>query len=495
MRFSIKKLEFIETELFKDKKAIVASDCTLSWEEFRLKVYILKDKLEQLNIPKGHPVMIYGHKEADFIVAKTALMMAKLPYVPVDTIFPIERIILMQSISKSQVLINCTSNDTLNDYFDVIFDLKQNQIHNKKSTIEFSLNDSFESEITYVLFTSGSTGQPKGVPIGKKGVDLFAEWLVTDFPVSSDSVFLNVSALSFDFVSYEEYSFLDLGATIVLIDNQTLKDSKKLINIIQNEQIDSWVSTPSLVFMYLMEPQFNHEVLKSIKTFVFAGENLPLRTVKKLFDLFPHVNIINTFGPTEATNLTTKIHLTNDLLEKYNAVPIGYPKPDSEIILVNSDEEGVGEIVIVGEHVTFGYLKNEALNVEKFYLHEGKRAYKSGDLGFFKDNLLFYAGRNDEMIKLHGYRIELEDITSVLKEMNEIENAATIGLKSKGETKKIVSFVVLKVLINKDEILLNLKNKLPEFMIPADIKIVKDIPLNTSSKVNKSKLQEMYLKG
>ena len=211
--------------------------------------------------------------------------------------------------------------------------------------------------------------------------------------------------------------------------------------------------------------------------------------------LFPKARIINAFGPTEATNLTTKIELTQVLIDKYKAIPIGKAKPNSEILILNPDDEGIGEIVIVGNHVTPGYLNNDLLNAEKFYLHNGLKAYKSGDFGYFNDNLLFYSGRNDDMVKLHGYRIELEDITSKLIEIETVLNAATIGLKSNGDTKKIVSFVVTKNINLTSENLKNeLKQHLPEYMIPSDIKFINELPLNSSAKVDKKMLLEIYLK-
>ncbi|MBI1837829.1 MAG: AMP-binding protein [Flavobacteriia bacterium] len=305
---------------------------------------------------------------------------------------------------------------------------------------------------------------------------------------------LNVSSLSFDFASFDEYLLLGLGATLISVTTDDIKDSNVLIEKTISEKVTVWISTPSLVYLYLTEPRFNSEYLPDIHTFVFAGEALPLRTFQQLRVRFPKAKIWNAFGPSEATNLTTSIELTDEIIEKYNAIPIGFPKPNSEVFIHEPDEEGLGEICIVGNHLSPGYLNNEILNREKFALLNGKRTYFSGDQGYSQNNLLFYAGRNDDMVKLHGYRIELDDISSVLQDFTEINNATTIGLKNKGETKKIISFYTAEINLEKQIIINFLREKLPEYMIPSDIIFLKEIPLNTSGKVDKKRLQEIYTK-
>lgn len=496
MKFDIANREFQDIDLQAAKLALVGSDKTLSWFEFKRETEKLLICLEKLKLEIGTPVFVYGHKEVANIVAKTALMMLKLPYVPADIIFPLERIKMMKEECQAHVLINCTNSSDLNELFDLVIQAPEFIITNKNQAKITSLNHLTTSDnpINYILFTSGSTGKPKGVPICEKGVNEFAEWLKTDFKLNDKDVILNVSALSFDFASYEEYSFLELGSTLVLSDTDTIKNSKKLIKNIKEYQVNVWVSTPSLVFMYLMEPEFNTEALPSIHTFVFAGEALPLRTVKRLHQLFPNTRIINAFGPTEATNLTSKIELTPAIIEKYNAVPIGTPKPHSEVFIIDENEEGIGEIIIAGNHVTIGYLNNEELNNEKFYNYKTYRAYKTGDFGFIKDGILFYVGRNDNMVKLHGYRIELEDINSKLKEIKGVKNAVTIGLKHNGETKKIVSLVVRQdPELKPEQLFIALKQTLPAYMLPADIKFISEIPLNSSDKTDLKQLQEIYL--
>jgi D-alanine--poly(phosphoribitol) ligase subunit 1 len=497
MNYSFENQSFECVDKDITKKAVIGTDFMFNWGEFKNEVDKLINIFQQINLPKSYPVIVYGHKQAHMIVAKTALLMYGAVYIPTDIIFPFERIKMMQAECNSDVLINCSENAEIENIFNVIIKLPKGEVVSKNIISNHSILNKIDKEnlINYILFTSGSTGKPKGVPIAKRGILLFVNWIKQQFGISKNDVILNVSSLSFDFASLDEYLFLSLGSTIVMSSTDEIKNSTKLISKIIDEEVTIWLSTPSLVYLYLTEPRFNFKDLPLLNSFIFAGEALPLRTYKLLRERFPEAKIWNAYGPSEATNLTTYVELTDDLIDNYNLIPIGYPKPNSKIILDEIDNDGVGEICIIGEHLTPGYLNNPNLNDEKFFIINGERAYKSGDLGFFKDGLLFYAGRNDDMVKLHGYRIELDDISSTIKEINGVLNASTIGLKNKGETKKIVSFYTQKgdLSINKSSIIEYLNNHLPEYMHPSEIIELKEIPLNTSDKVDKKQLETIYI--
>ena len=186
------------------------------------------------------------------------------------------------------------------------------------------------------------------------------------------------------------------------------------------------------------------------------------------------------------------IEIDADILEKHPILPVGRSKPRSRI-LIDQDE-----IVIVGKNVSLGYLNRPDLNAEKFITIEGERAFKTGDQGYLEDGILFFKGRNDDQVKLHGFRIELNEITSVLNDMSFVLQAETIPLKRNGEVKKIVSLVQLKSGQDeskdwKAEILEGLNSKLPYYMIPSDFKFIDKMPLNQNGKADKKMLEQLYL--
>ena len=169
---------------------------------------------------------------------------------------------------------------------------------------------------------------------------------------------------------------------------------------------------------------------------------------------------------------------------------MGYSKRESDILLDNE------EIVIIGPNVSLGYLNRPDLNELKFIQINNKRAFKTGDLGYFEDGMLFCKGRNDDQIKLHGYRIELNEITAKIEELQSVVKAETIALRRNNEVKKIVSLIEVEHLNDapsKEFILQHLKGTLPVYMLPSDIKFIDKMPLNQNGKADKNKLQEIYL--
>ncbi len=205
--------------------------------------------------------------------------------------------------------------------------------------------------------------------------------------------------------------------------------------------------------------------------------------------------------PTEATVTTTLIEITKEHWENKPVLPIGYKKPDSEILISNdeNDREKEGEIIIVGDHVSVGYLNNEELNKKKFKLINNKRAFYTGDMGYYQGDTIYLLGRNDDLIKLHGYRIELSEISNEIMKEEEVLIAVTIPLKRGKEIKRIVSFIITTVDTKKHDELLNgiykrLNIHLPSYMLPGDIKIIEKFPYNKNHKIDKAKLVEMYIK-
>jgi D-alanine--poly(phosphoribitol) ligase subunit 1 len=229
--------------------------------------------------------------------------------------------------------------------------------------------------------------------------------------------------------------------------------------------------------------------LNAINTFLFCGEVLPHATAKNLKLNFPFARVINTYGPTEATVASTIIEITDDILNTYNPLPVGYSKSTSWLEIEN------GEIIIIGENVSMGYLNNDTLNAQKFFIKNGQRAFRTGDFGYLENDILFFNGRNDDLIKLNGFRIELNEISEALNSLPYILQGETIALKRDGIAKKIVSIIQFKPNVNTDfeTIRTDLLKTLPHYMIPSDFKVVNSIPLNANGKADKKLLEALYL--
>jgi len=497
MKFDFFQNKFVETEIMPDKLAIAGSDIDINWSTLGAIVEKLSVIFNELKIPQGHPIIIYGHKESFFPSSILACYYTGITYIPIDKIYPINRIEKIIEQTNSQILINCTDSDVEINIPVIInfeFKIKKKQIPNYSNSVYGTI----EEPLQYIMFTSGSTGEPKGVQITKKSVLSFVTWALNDFGFTPEDVFLNQAPFSFDVSLCDIINAFSQGATLVLNSNEIVKNQDALISRIENYKCSIWTSTPSFAFLFLRHSDFNAIKLKSLRMFLFMGEVLPHRTCTILKSNFKNVKIVNAYGPTEATIVTTWIEITDEILQKFKLLPIGYPSPESEIIVEKSSSESKdGELIIVGEHVSIGYFKDFEHNKEKFFIHNGKRAFRTGDIAYFEDNLIFFLGRNDEQIKLHGYRIELGEISNEIFKNKNVVDVVTIPLRRNNEIKKIVSFIKINESQNYGEIKKQLYNQLektlPYYMIPNEIILLNEFPYSSSHKIDKNKLIENYI--
>lgn len=497
MKYDFHKNKFIETDILSGKLAIAGSDGDIDWTTLKCKVEKLSAELKKLHIPIGHPVIIYGHKEYFFPLAILACIHSTIPYIPIDKVYPISRIKKIAEITGSQILINC-SESILNVDLAVHININIESSVFRSPDFSDKIYGTIDDPLQYIMFTSGSTGEPKGVQITKNAALTFIDWVIKDYGFTGDDVFMNQAPFTFDISLYDILSTYALGATLVLNSEKLFKEQELFLKRISDYKCTIWNSTPSFVFLYLRNPEFKGENFPHIHTFLFIGEVLPNRTACILKENFKTARIFNAYGPTEATVATTLIEITEQIIKQYPSLPIGFSMPGSTLLIEKQlPEDKEGELIIVGDHVSIGYLKNETLNAQKFFIYEGKRAFKTGDLAYYENDMLFFIGRNDDQIKMHGFRIELSEINNVICSHLLVTDAVTVPLKRNNEVKKIVSFVKLKEFVAQNELKQQLipfmENILPYYMIPGDIVIVNEFPYTISHKIDKNKLIEIYI--
>lgn len=490
MKFCFTEKDFIQKEISADQLAVIGEEKDLTWRQLEEEVAAFCEFFKTKNWNTlQFPVILYGHKEVEMIVAVYALMKMEIPYIPADIVYPKERIASIRKISQSNLIINCSKGSLeMEGITELKFSLGTMEVI-AAGEMSFSVQKTTDP-LVYLIFTSGSTGEPKGVQISTEAVQDFTKWMVEDFGFSSKDVFVNIALLSFDLSVYELMTFGALGATLLLNSKPITENPESLLNRIEKHKGTVWISTPSFSFMYSRLDEISQ--LDSLKYFLFCGELLPHALAKTLVQKFPNTILYNTYGPTEATVATTQVIIDEAVLEKYNPLPVGKSKPRSKII-IDADE-----IVIVGKNVSLGYLNRPDLNADKFIEIDGLRAFRTGDNGYLENDMLFFKGRNDDQVKLHGYRIELNEITSKMNELDFVLQAETIALKRNEEVKKIVSIVRLKTNQSegidwKKEIMERLAVDLPQYMIPSDIKFVEQIPLNQNGKADKKMLEKIYM--
>ena len=471
MKFSIETRCFTETDIHPTQLAVVGQDTNLTWGELEQRSNFYKNNLLEMGLRQGELVGVYGHKQADYLAAVCACISLGCPYIPMDHIYPEDRVSKILKISNAFCIINLDKKT-----------IEKNNDYIEKNLLSLQ-------NVIYIIFTSGSTGDPKGVQISKDSVLNMLNWMKEDFNLVMPTVFMNQAPFSFDLSVYELMFTLHFGQTVIFNSREQIKNSSEFLSRLNNYKMNTWVSTPSFAWSQCILESFNSEFLPHLNCFLFCGEVLPVKLVKKLKQLFPASRILNTYGPTEATVATTLVEITNEVIQKYDTLPVGYPKKDSLVYV-----DGTNEICIVGENVMLGYLNRQDLNETKMFIHENRRGFKTGDIGFFKDGLLFCQGRMDDQIKLHGYRIELSEIEHILSSLAEVKEVSVVPIRRAEEVVRLIAFLKLESTLDLsfDVFKGQIEKKLPNYMIPSEFILIEHFPVSANHKIDRKKLLEIY---
>lgn len=335
----------------------------------------------------------------------------------------------------------------------------------------------------YIIYTSGTTGYPKGVEIIYESIDNFISGLCSKIPYQKQECIGFFTDISFDIAFVESIMAVIVGLKIIFADEEEQNNPRLMKKLIIEKDITILQMTPSRMLL-LKEIDKDLKLLKNVKIILIGGEVFPLSLLQVL-KKNTSARIFNMYGPTETTIWTTIGELTNS-----NYVNIGAPINNMEIFIINEDLEElpagcVGEIAIAGKGVSKGYYNQNLLNTKKFAClnkEESKRIYKSGDLGRYNsEGVLEYIGRCDNQIKHRGYRIELEEIESIIDEIHEIENSFVACDKG-------VLIAIYKSFEEVEDYRIRnyLEKKLPEYMIPSYFFRVADFIYSVSGKINRT---------
>ena len=412
----------------------------------------LAAKIDSLGLAPKSPVVVYGGQEYEMLATFVALTKTGHAYIPIDSHSALERVTAILEVAEPSLII-AIADFPLADTDAAILSLEEvRAAYAEKTAYEMSHPVKGDDNY-YIIFTSGTTGKPKGVQISHDNLLSFTNWMITDkeFATPSRPQMLAQPPYSFDLSVMYWAPTLALGGTLYALPSSLTQDFKQLFEAILSLPVAIWTSTPSFADMAMLSEDFNSQKMPGITHFYFDGEELTVKTAQKLRERFPEARIINAYGPTEATVALSAVAITDEMLATLKRLPIGYTKEDSPTFVIDANGQKLpngqqGEIIVCGPAVSKGYLNNPEKTAEAFFEFEGLPAYHTGDVGTMTDEgLLLYGGRMDFQIKFNGYRIELEDVSQNLNKSKYIEAAVAVPRYNKDhKVQNLLAYVILK---------------------------------------------------
>ncbi|MDF1815038.1 MAG: amino acid adenylation domain-containing protein, partial [Verrucomicrobiales bacterium] len=465
--------------------AVICGDESLTYNQLHLLSSALAAQLRDLGVKTGDRVGVCSEKRVELAVALLGILKAGAAYIPIDDAYPEARLHQMATDAGIGILLGESAKLTLENVSQINFD---NFIKSKKLE---AVEDIDRESTAYVMYTSGSTGNPKGVAVPHRAIlRLVIDQNFCD--LGPDEKILQHSPVAFDASTFEIWGALLNGGQMVIL--PTEETSLRTIG----EAIDKYdISTIWLtagLFHAIAEER--PEDLRPLRQLLTGGDVVSPTHSAKILQLLPDLRLINGYGPTENTTFTCCHTITPDDVVDGAAIPIGAAISGTGVHILDSSLKPVpmgdaGELCASGDGLALGYLNNLELTAEKFVsLENGTTIYRTGDLAKIReDGTVEFLGRIDQQVKIRGFRIELGEIETALLHIEGVQQASVVAEKAGDSADKILlAHYVADRKIDKSTFRQELGKTLPDHCIPAFFNHIDKLPLNTNGKVDRKAL-------
>ena len=484
-----------QAQLTSEAVAVIYQDSRLSYAELDERSNQLAHHLRALGVGPESRVGLFMERSLEMIVGLLGILKAGGAYVPLDPEYPRQRLSFILSDSELAVVITQqrmlerlpTQSATA-----VCLDSDWPEIAERPRSdagVEVTADN-----LAYVIYTSGSTGIPKGVEVVHRSV-LRLLCGVDYAKLDGGQCIMQLAPLAFDASTFEIWGALLHGGRCVMYEERVATLEHLRDKIAEHNVQTMWL-TASLYNLIIDE---DPTVLQELEQLLIGGEALSVRHVRKGLQELPATQIINGYGPTEATTFTCCYRIEREL-QQGRAIPIGKSIGNTQVFLLDDDFEPVaagvvGELYIGGDGLARGYLQRPELTAEKFVPHPfaergGARLYRTGDLARYRlDGNIEFLGRVDQQVKVRGFRIELGEIESVLRATEGVNEAVVILEEGKGE-KRLIGYVVAEAgaALRVERLRAQLREQLPEYMVPGVFMELEKLPLTVNGKVDRRAL-------
>lgn len=493
--------------------ALISGKEQLTYRELNERSNQLANYLQVKGVGPEICVAICMERSADLIVGLLGILKAGGAYLPLDPDSPRERMAFMLKEARASLIITGTKViSELPGYHGPVVCVDNDSKDIDRESKENPVSGVTADNPVYIIFTSGSTGKPKGVMIEHRSLSNFVQFAKSEYSLKPEDRVLQFASVTFDASAEEIYPSLTSGSTLVLRDDSMLESMESFLKRAREFELTA-LDLPTAFWHELTSSVCNDALTlpKSVRLVIIGGERAQPESLKLWYKhVGESVRLVNTYGPTEATVVSTMCDLTEYMKRNCNGkeVPIGRPVTNVQAYVLDAYRQLVpigvpGELYIGGLGLARGYLNNPELNAKYFISNPfvdspTSRLYKTGDLVRTKpDGVIEFLGRLDSQVKVRGYRIELEEIESVLKQNPAIENALVLYSGDKDNDGRLVAYVTS---MNGSDLSIRdmrecLKKTLPDYMIPANFVVLDSFPLTVSGKIDKQMLRDSTDKG
>ncbi len=450
---------------------------------------------------KNRPILIYMEKGVDVITSFMGVAYSCNFYSPIDADMPVDRINRIIEVLDPELVI---TTEKLAERFRackydkeyLLFDEAVRKLYDEEKINNARIHG-IDTDLLYVLFTSGSTGVPKGVTITHRSVIDYIDWVTDTFEICEQDIFGNQAPFYFDNSILDIYSTIKTGASCYIIPREFFSQPVLLLEYLKEKNINTIFWVPSaLIIVAKLRAFRNVDLGETLKRVLFCGEVMPNKQLNIWRKYLPNVLYANLYGPTEITDACT-FYIVNREFDDEEPLPIGVPMANTDILVLNENDElvsgtEIGELCVRGTSLSMGYYNNLDKTKEVFIQNPlnpfvPEIIYRTGDLVRYNTyGELIYLSRKDFQIKHLGHRIELGEIETAVSSLEEVSQCCCLYDE---KHQKIVLFIDHE--FEKSYINQHLSKLLPEYMMPGRVIYLAKIPLNANGKIDRVKLKSM----
>ena len=502
-----------------DAIAVEDRDRSITYAELEESSNRLAHALISLGVERGDRVGFYLDKSLESVIAIYGIMKTGAAYVPFDPQAPVARLAVIARDAGIRCLVTGAEKEAhwprliagaprigsivvLNQSLGTLDAPYAVSLVGRDYVDRFSSSPpdvrQVHLDLAYILYTSGSTGEPKGVMLSHLNALTFVDWCVDEFAISSDDRLSSHAPFHFDLSVLDLFAAARAGATVVLVPPETSVFPVEVRRFIGSKGITVWYSVPSILSMVTVRGGLKGGEFPSLRTILFAGEVFPTKYLRLLMDLLPHVRFCNLYGPTE-TNVCTWYEVPALPPTQTQPIPIGKPIPNVECYVVDEDGDRVapgevGELWVRGSTVMEGYWGDpertaRGLVTNRFAGPLNDLLYRTGDLAKEdEDGNYRLLGRRDAQVKSRGYRIELGDVEAALYAHPDIIECAVVAIPDELITNRLKAFVVMQGEPDPKALTRHVAERLPSYMVPDSFEFMDGLPKTSTGKVERRAL-------